>query len=67
MTEYRVTWVIDVDADTPEDAARKAREYQIDPDSTANVFDVVNREIPEAKPVRIDLQDLDQSGFNDPG
>lgn len=38
--EYRVTWRIDVDADTPEAAARLAREIMRDPQSTATVFDV---------------------------
>ena len=33
--EYRVTWVIDLDAESFEDAARLAREIQLDPDSLA--------------------------------
>lgn len=40
MTEYHVTWTIDVDADTAEDAARHAREIQLRPDSSATVFRV---------------------------
>lgn len=40
MTEYRVTWTIDIDADTPRDAARQARTFQLDPTSTATVFQV---------------------------
>jgi len=40
MTDYVVTWVIDVDADSPEEAARKALDIQRDPESTANCFDV---------------------------
>lgn len=42
MPEYRVIWQIDLDADSPEDAARKAREIQEDRDSenSAHVYDV---------------------------
>ena len=36
--EYRVTWIIDIDADSPNDAARLARQVQLDPDSTATHF-----------------------------
>lgn len=38
--EYRISWEIDVDATSPEDAARKARAIQLDPESVADVFDV---------------------------
>ena len=38
--EYRVTWTIDLDADSPEDAARKALAIQRDPDSWATHFTV---------------------------
>ena len=38
--EYRVTWTIDLDADSPEDAARKALEIQKAPDSWATHFEV---------------------------
>lgn len=40
MTLYRVTWEIDVEADTPREAAIKARDYQTKPGTTATVFDV---------------------------
>jgi len=36
--EYRVTWIIDLDAESFEDAARLAREIQLDPDSLATHF-----------------------------
>lgn len=42
--EYRVTWAIDIEADSPLEAARKAREIQLDPDSTATVFDVTTKD-----------------------
>ena len=40
MTEYTVTWTIQVDANNEHDAAIKAWQIQHDPDSTATVFDV---------------------------
>ncbi len=36
--EYRVTWIIDLDAESFEDAARFAREIQLDEDSLATHF-----------------------------
>lgn len=42
MPEYRVTWSIDVDAETPEDAANEARSAQLAPDSLATVFEVTD-------------------------
>ena len=41
--EYRVTWIIDLDAESFEDAARLAREIQLDPDSLATHFIVRDR------------------------
>ena len=38
MTHYLVTWKIDLDADSPEDAARQALEVQRDPASIATFF-----------------------------
>lgn len=40
MAEYVVTWRIEVDADTPEEAAREAQRIQREPDSHATVFQV---------------------------
>jgi len=37
---YRVKWEIDLDAGSPEEAAREALAVQRDPDSTATVFSV---------------------------
>jgi len=36
--EYHVTWTIDLDAESFEDAARVAQEIQLDPDSLATHF-----------------------------
>lgn len=43
MTEYRVVWEIDLDAESPEEAVRKARAYQLFADTKANAFDVFKR------------------------
>jgi hypothetical protein len=37
---YRVSWEIDIEADSARDAARKAQDIQLDPSSTATVFKV---------------------------
>lgn len=37
--EYRVAWVVDVQAVNAQEAAVQARRMQLDPDSTATVFD----------------------------
>ena len=45
MKEYRVLWDIDVEAETPTEAAQKALEIMMDsirPDFWANVFTVVD-------------------------
>jgi hypothetical protein len=52
MNEYRVTWEIDLRANSPEEAAREALQIQRDPASTATVFNVSD--------VRIDLTALDE-------
>jgi hypothetical protein len=54
MRTYRVTWVIEVEADTPLSAARRARCYQTRPGTTA--FDVCLRAAQRyGPPVTIDL------------
>jgi hypothetical protein len=40
MKIYRVTWEIDIDADSPEKAALYALHIQRDPESIATVFKV---------------------------
>lgn len=49
MKEYQVKWEIDLDANSPRDAARRAKEIQRSPNSIANVFDVTYKEITRAK------------------
>ena len=38
MTSYSVTWEIDIEADSHEEAAAKALAIHRDPDSTATIF-----------------------------
>lgn len=40
---YLVRWEIDIDANTPEEAAAKAAEIQADPESIATHFEVVDQ------------------------
>ena len=57
MSEFRVVWEIDVDAEDAYHAAQQALEIQLDPDSTAHVFAVRPFASGEAPPrgVLIDL------------
>lgn len=41
MSEYLVTWAINVEADSPEEAAELALEIQRDPESIATVFTTI--------------------------
>ena len=43
MAQYLVTWEIDIEADSDEEAAAKALEIQRDPESTATFFRVTHR------------------------
>lgn len=52
---YKLTWKIDIEAESPEEAALKALEIQRDPDSIATIFDVAC----EGKYVKtVDTQEL---------
>lgn len=58
MTErYRISWVIDIEADSPEEAARQALAIQRNSESTATVFEIHDDcgEFIE----RVDLNDYD--------
>lgn len=55
--KYLVTWTIDVDAETPEEAARKARPMQTG-DTSALVFDVMSHDGPPYKHTLVDLAAL---------
>jgi len=42
MSEYVVTWQVEVEADSHREAAELAKEIQLDPDSTATFFVVIS-------------------------
>jgi hypothetical protein len=44
MTEYFVRWTVEIDANSAEEAAKIAREFQLDPNSVATVFNVSTNE-----------------------
>lgn len=54
---YEVIWRIDIDADSPEDAARRAREVQLDPNSLATCFEVIDS---EGAWVSVDLEPISE-------
>jgi hypothetical protein len=55
---YRVRWEIDIDADTPQEAAQKALAIQRDPQSIANVFDVFDE---SGQVERVDIQEMEET------
>ncbi|MBD3262045.1 MAG: hypothetical protein GF334_10345 [Candidatus Altiarchaeales archaeon] len=54
MTEYRIVWEINIEADNPREAAEEALRIQRDPESCATVFEV-REEGTEEDGVHIDL------------
>jgi len=68
MKNYLVVWTIDIDADSPEEAAQVARDIQLDPKSTAMVFGVSHSEVVrkamfklQHRFVRVDLDDDEEA------
>jgi hypothetical protein len=56
MKTYLVTWQIDIEADSPEEAAAQALIIQRDTESTASVFEVLETDdLIGHAPVTIDL------------
>ncbi len=55
---FRVSWVIDIEADSAEAAAREALAIQRKPDSIATVFEV--KAEGESQPVSVDLTEIDE-------
>ncbi|KZL24263.1 hypothetical protein [Pseudovibrio sp. Ad37] len=58
MNHYTLTWEIDVEAATPEEAAQEAWNIMRRPGSSANVFNVSDE---EGNCVKVDLQELIES------
>jgi hypothetical protein len=57
MKTYIVTWEIDIDANSPRAAAKKARKIMLDKDSLATVFEVQEVDKNDAPLVTLDLSD----------
>ena len=66
MTTYRIEWEIELDADSPQEAAEKALAIHRNPNSMATVFDVTEFDAPDHRDSnwRIDLSE--DAGENDP-
>ncbi len=60
---YFVTWTMDIDADTPEEAARKAFKIHRDPESIATVFTVRDNFNGKAKVYDVDPSTLEVTEF----
>lgn len=58
MANYLVSWHIDIEADSPEEAAEQALQIQIDPESLATHFVVQDTDNPDSDPVSIMLEPL---------
>ena len=59
MKEFLVTWQIDIEAETPEDAAREAFRVHRDSDSMATVFEVQERtKDGHGEAIRVDIEEV---------
>lgn len=62
MKSYLVTWRIDIEADSPEEAAAQALIIQRDAESIATCFEVLEvDESTNREPVTVDLWDREQT------
>lgn len=57
MQEYTVSYSVEVDGDSPEEAARNAWNQMTDPDSAPPIFEVRPTSRPDVEPVKIELPD----------
>lgn len=64
MPEYLVTWQIDIDADSPEEAAARARRYQRQSGSETNHFTVEDKE--SGKAVEVALNSPSNTDMREP-
>ncbi len=63
MPHWRVTWLIDVHAETAEDAATIAREVQRKPENSAAVFRVTNNPTVAGQLVSVSLNEERASNY----
>lgn len=64
MASYFVSWEIDVDASSPEEAARKAHEMVRRPDTTATVYKVIEHDS-KGETTTVDLSEFDGHPIHD--
>ena len=65
--KYRVIWMVDIEAKSPQEAAAEALKIQRDPESSATSFDImVPPKYPEveAKIVTVDLEEVGNIDVN---
>jgi hypothetical protein len=60
MTEYRVTWEIDIDADSPEEAAMLVHKDYFKPEHSATCFLVIKTDQLDEEEVEVHFIDLDE-------
>ena len=61
MTSYSVNWEIDIEAESPVEAARQALKIHRDQNSTATVFDVFDE---DGNHTRVDLLEIEEEQIN---
>ena len=61
MTEWRVQWEIDIDADSPEEAAMLVRNQYFKPDHSAICFLVIETDQLNEEEVEVHFIDLDEN------
>lgn len=62
MSTYRILWEVDIEADTPEEAARKAQEW-MDEGDTGWVYDV--KDMKTGETVSIDMAEVIQREYEE--
>lgn len=58
MSNYLVTWEIELEANSPEEAAKEAMKFQRDPDGWASMFTVWDTKTGKSEDVDIEYGDL---------
>src|SRR5208283_3295207 len=61
MTSYSVNWQIDIEAESPVEAARQALKIHRDQNSTATVFDIYDE---DGNCTRVDLLEIEEEEMN---
>ena len=66
MPEYLVTWKVDIEADSPQEAARMAVAMHRNPESIANYFTVKNKATDKEQNIDVDLLEDHEGYINTP-